>query len=279
VSDVPVPPGPVPAGAVSAGHVPSSSAALPGAEPAAPVTSGLAAGPVAAVRRRRTAVALAAAGGVLVAVGVTLAFIADGDNNPSARATAGGGRYLADPEVRPGAATTAGTGDGASPSRGAAGSSGSAGAGTASGTAATATAQATGGEASGGPVATTTASPAGGTADPTATAATTAPTTAAATTTAPADTACADGGGAYDCTVVKAAKSFDDDGNKVGTVGKGVRSFSCQADLGRSRTRAGVTTTWWARTDDDSGNSGVWITDAVLQGAVSGEPVSGLPTC
>jgi hypothetical protein len=110
--------------------------------------------------------------------------------------------------------------------------------------------------------------------------ATPAPTSPAATT-APASTdACTDaGGGAYDCTVVKAANSFDDDRNKVGVVLKGTRAFYCQADVGISRTRAGVTSTWWAKTDDDSGNSGVWITVTVVSGAVDNTPLSGLPTC
>jgi hypothetical protein len=40
-----------------------------------------------------------------------------------------------------------------------------------------------------------------------------------------------------------------------------------------------VTSTWWAKTDDDSGNSGVWITVTVVSGAVDNTPLSGLPTC
>jgi hypothetical protein len=105
-------------------------------------------------------------------------------------------------------------------------------------------------------------------------------TSAAATTVPPATTACTDaGGGTSTCAVVKVANSFDDDRNKVGLVYKGTHTFYCQADLGISRTRAGVTSTWWAKTDDDSGNSGVWITVTVVSGAVDNTPLSGLPTC
>jgi hypothetical protein len=79
--------------------------------------------------------------------------------------------------------------------------------------------------------------------------------------------------------VAHATRSYDDSGSKVGKVRKGVHAFSCQSDLGRSQTSGGVTSGWWARTDDDRGNSGVWISDAFIRGATNDQPLPGLPTC
>jgi hypothetical protein len=255
--------------------------AEPAAEPVAaiaaqppsaePVTSGSdtvpdqAAGRARGVRRRRTVVAVAAAGGVLAAAGATLAFVVGGGGDAPAGHRVAGGLNAADPQVRSSSAVTASAS--ASPSRTPSPSSAAGGA-NAPGTTTSPTGRATASDAApGGPVAATSAS------------ATPAPTSPAATT-PPAANACTDaGGGTYGCTVVKVANSFDDDRNKVGLVYKGTHTFYCQADLGISRTRAGVTSTWWAKTDDDSGNSGVWITVTVVGGAVDSTPLSGLPTC
>ncbi|WP_405734287.1 serine/threonine protein kinase [Streptomyces sp. NBC_01537] len=242
--------------------------------PAEPGTSGSdtvpnqASGRARGARRRRTVVALAAAGGVLAAAGATLAFVVGGGGDAPAGTRVAGGLNAADPQVRSSSAVTASAS--ASPSGSASPSSGTgAGAADSPGTTAAPTDRATATDAApGGPVAATSAS-----AEP-------APTSAATTTAPAADNACTDaGGGTYDCTVIKAANSFDDDRTKVGVVYKGTRAFYCQADVGISRTRAGVTSTWWAKTDDDSGNSGVWITVTVISGAVDNTPLSGLPTC
>jgi hypothetical protein len=251
----------------------SEPAAEPAAQPspAEPVTSGSdtvpsrAAGRARGAGRRRTLVAVAAAGGVLAVASVTLAFVVGGGGDAPAGLRVAGGLNAADPQVRSSSAVTASAS--ASPSSTSSPSSAAGGAnapGTTTASAARATAS---GAAPGGPVAATSAP------------ATSAPATSAATSSAAAS-ACTDaGGGTYDCTVIKAANSFDDDRNKVGVVLKGTRAFYCQADLGISRTRAAVTSTWWAKTDDDSGNSGVWITVTVVSGAVDNTPLSGLPTC
>ncbi|MER6267504.1 protein kinase [Streptomyces sp900105755] len=111
-----------------------------------------------------------------------------------------------------------------------------------------------------------------GTADATATA------TASATTPVPV---CAPAGdGTYTCQVRSGgAKSYTADGVKAGKVRQGVHSFYCQADLGRRETRGGRTSVWWARTDDDKGNTGVYISDVYIEGGTNDEPLPGLPVC
>ena len=240
--------------------------------PAEPVTPGSdtvpgqAAGRAGAAGRRRTAVAVAAVGGVLAAASATLAFVVGGGGDAPAGHRVAGGLNAGDPQVRSSGAVTATASASPSPAPSASSAAGGA---NAPGTTTAPTGGATATDAApGGPVAATSAS-----APP-------AQTSAAATTVPPASTACTDaGGGTSTCAVVKVANSFDDDRNKVGLVYKGTHTFYCQADLGISRTRAGVTSTWWAKTDDDSGNSGVWITVTVVSGAVDNTPLSGLPTC
>jgi tRNA A-37 threonylcarbamoyl transferase component Bud32 len=212
-------------------------------------------------RRRRTVIAVTAAAVVLAGAGAMVAFVThDSATAPPAGAV---GRDLALPSV-PGGGTRS---PGASPSAGHTAQSP-----TPTGATAASLPHAS-------PTAGAGATATVGTGDDATTGAAAPPATTPAATTAPATACSAAGDGTYSCTVLKVARSYDDDGNKAGLVGKGVRAFSCQADLGRSRTRAGVTTTWWAKTDDDSGNSDVWITDAVIEGALSQQPLSGLPTC
>ncbi|MEV5956134.1 protein kinase [Streptomyces sp. NPDC051987] len=106
--------------------------------------------------------------------------------------------------------------------------------------------------------------------------------TATATATDPTgpDPVCASAGdGMYTCQVHSAAKSYTADGTKVGKVLPGAHEFSCQADLGRRATHGASTNVWWARTDDDSGNTGVYISDVYIEGGTDDEPLPGLPVC
>jgi hypothetical protein len=86
-------------------------------------------------------------------------------------------------------------------------------------------------------------------------------------------------GGRYDCEVWRAASTFDDAGNQVGSIKKGTGYFSCQSDLGRRETQGEATSVWWAKTDDDNGNNGVWVSVVNITGAADDQPLAGLPTC
>ncbi|TXS08202.1 hypothetical protein EAO71_37330 [Streptomyces sp. ms191] len=65
----------------------------------------------------------------------------------------------------------------------------------------------------------------------------------------------------------------------MGTVGAGRHTFFCQVDLDRSASYAGQSSRWWARTDDDSGNTNVYVSVAYLRGSAGGAPVPGLRVC
>ncbi|MGW1622571.1 protein kinase domain-containing protein [Streptomyces sp. NPDC002172] len=110
------------------------------------------------------------------------------------------------------------------------------------------------------------------------TAGATAPATATATTVVPVCQSAGDG--TYTCQVRSGgAKSYTADGVKVGRVGQGAHSFSCQVDLGRRETHGQRTNVWWAETDDDKGNTGVYISDVYIKGGGNDEPLPGLPVC
>ncbi|MFF7986848.1 protein kinase [Streptomyces sp. NPDC007901] len=98
-------------------------------------------------------------------------------------------------------------------------------------------------------------------------------------TATPAPACQADGDGTYACQVRSAAKSYTASGDKVGKVHPGTHSFYCQADLGWRETHGKWTNVWWARTDDDNGNTGVYISDVYIEGGENDEPVPGLPVC
>ncbi|MFJ3776001.1 protein kinase [Streptomyces sp. NPDC090075] len=98
-------------------------------------------------------------------------------------------------------------------------------------------------------------------------------------TATPAPACQPDGDGTYACQVRSAAKSYTAAGDKAGKVRPGTHSFYCQADLGRRATHGKWTNVWWARTDDDNGNTGVYISDVYIEGGENDEPVPGLPVC
>ncbi|MEU6117766.1 serine/threonine-protein kinase [Streptomyces sp. NPDC047117] len=87
------------------------------------------------------------------------------------------------------------------------------------------------------------------------------------------------GGGKYHCEVWRAADSYTGNYERVGTLKAGTNYFSCQADLDRRETYGRWTNVWWAKTDDDSGNTGVYISVVYLKGGANDRPVPGLPTC
>ncbi|MFE1795394.1 protein kinase [Streptomyces sp. NPDC059517] len=87
------------------------------------------------------------------------------------------------------------------------------------------------------------------------------------------------GGGKYNCQVWKTAASYTTAGARAGTLNAGTNYFYCQQDLGRRETSGRWTNTWWAKTDDDSGNTGVWVSDVYVQGGDNDAPVPGLPVC
>ncbi|MFJ6388071.1 protein kinase [Streptomyces sp. NPDC091972] len=98
-------------------------------------------------------------------------------------------------------------------------------------------------------------------------------------TPAPTPACTAIGGGKYNCTVWKTAKSYTASGAEAGVLYAGTNYFFCQSNLGRRETSGSWTNVWWARTDDDSGNTGVYVSDVYIKGGNNDEPVPGLPVC
>ncbi|MEU6083026.1 protein kinase [Streptomyces sp. NPDC047108] len=86
------------------------------------------------------------------------------------------------------------------------------------------------------------------------------------------------GGGKYNCQVWRTATSYDAAGRERGVLQKGTNYFYCQQQ-GRRETYDRWTNVWWARTDDDSGNAGVYVSDVYIKGGDNDAPVPGLPVC
>ncbi|MGK5694197.1 serine/threonine protein kinase, partial [Streptomyces sp. URMC 128] len=103
--------------------------------------------------------------------------------------------------------------------------------------------------------------------------------TAGGGSTTPAPVCAPIGGGKYNCTVWKTAKSYTASGTEVGVLNAGTNYFYCQQNLGRRETDGRWTNIWWARTDDDSGNTDVWVSDVYIKGGDNDAPVPGLPVC
>ncbi|MFE5755492.1 protein kinase [Streptomyces massasporeus] len=87
------------------------------------------------------------------------------------------------------------------------------------------------------------------------------------------------GGGKYNCQVWKTADSYTASGSKTGILNAGTNYFYCQQNLGRRETSGEWTNIWWAKTDDDSGNTDVWVSDVYIKGGDNDAPVPGLPLC
>ncbi|SED87877.1 serine/threonine-protein kinase [Streptomyces sp. TLI_105] len=100
------------------------------------------------------------------------------------------------------------------------------------------------------------------------------------TSPSPASGGCApSGGGKYDCQVWRTEKTYRHDGGEMGVLNAGTNYFYCQVDLGRRETYGQWTNIWWARTDDDSGNTNVYFSVVYLKGGDNDQPVPGLPIC
>lgn len=87
------------------------------------------------------------------------------------------------------------------------------------------------------------------------------------------------GGGKYNCSVWKTATSYSKKHEAVGRLNAGTNYFFCQAKLSHRETSGRWTNVWWARTDDDSGNKDVFVSDVYIRGGDNDQPLPGLPTC
>ncbi|MFF0156751.1 protein kinase [Streptomyces sp. NPDC005263] len=87
------------------------------------------------------------------------------------------------------------------------------------------------------------------------------------------------GGGKYNCEVWRTADSYTASGTKAGVLNAGINYFYCQRNLGRRETAGRWTNVWWAKTDDDSGNTDVYFNDVYIKGGDNDSPVPGLPVC
>ncbi|MCB5909451.1 protein kinase [Streptomyces sp. SF28] len=93
-------------------------------------------------------------------------------------------------------------------------------------------------------------------------------------------TSCAPGdAGKTNCQVWRAATSYTPSFQQVGTLNSGPNYFYCQAKLGRRETYGKWTNVWWAKTDDDSGNAGVYVSVVYLTGGGNDQPIPGLGVC
>lgn len=98
-------------------------------------------------------------------------------------------------------------------------------------------------------------------------------------TPAPAPVCHSIGGGKYNCTVWRTATSYTASGAEAGVLNAGTNYFYCQQNLGRRETYGEWTNVWWAKTDDDSGNTNVFVSDVYIEGGDNDQPVPGLPVC
>lgn len=87
------------------------------------------------------------------------------------------------------------------------------------------------------------------------------------------------GGGKYNCEVWRTASSYDAAHSPVGTLYAGTNYFFCQEKKSYRETSGEWTNVWWGKTDDDSGNAGVWVSVVYIKGGANDAPVPGLPVC
>ena len=87
------------------------------------------------------------------------------------------------------------------------------------------------------------------------------------------------GAGKHNCEVWQSVTTYDAAHKPAGTLEKGTNYFYCQQNLGRRETHGEWTNVWWAKTDDDKGNTNVFVSDVYLEGGNNDEPVPGLPVC
>ncbi|HLS13310.1 MAG TPA: hypothetical protein VK095_02235 [Beutenbergiaceae bacterium] len=58
----------------------------------------------------------------------------------------------------------------------------------------------------------------------------------------------------------------------------GTNYFYCQAQ-GSSYSAHGYSNDWWLKTDDDHGNTNVWVSAVYISGGADYEPIAGVPEC
>jgi eukaryotic-like serine/threonine-protein kinase len=87
------------------------------------------------------------------------------------------------------------------------------------------------------------------------------------------------GGGKYNCYVWKDTDSYNSSHQRVGILHAGTNYFYCQAYLGIRETYGQWTNVWWAKTDDDSHNRNVYVSDVYIRGGANDDPTPGLPIC
>ncbi|HET6633684.1 MAG TPA: serine/threonine-protein kinase [Streptomyces sp.] len=88
------------------------------------------------------------------------------------------------------------------------------------------------------------------------------------------------GGGKFNCQVWRTAASYREPGrDRAGVLNAGTNYFFCQEKSTQRETSGQYTNVWWAKTDDDSGNANVWVSDVYLKGGANDQPVPGLPVC
>ncbi|GAA2065806.1 hypothetical protein GCM10009801_11510 [Streptomyces albiaxialis] len=87
------------------------------------------------------------------------------------------------------------------------------------------------------------------------------------------------GGGKFNCEVWRGATSYDGGHKPVGKLNAGTNYFYCQVKKPQRETYGKWTNVWWARTDDDSGNVNVYVSDVYIKGGDNDKPLPGLPVC
>ncbi|TWE13146.1 hypothetical protein [Rudaeicoccus suwonensis] len=87
-------------------------------------------------------------------------------------------------------------------------------------------------------------------------------------------------GGKYYENVWKSAPSYRaaSTASRAGTLNAGRNYFYCQAK-GQEMNAEGYHNDWWLKTDDDSGNSGVWVNAIYVSSGTNDGSIPGVPQC
>ncbi|WP_367325013.1 protein kinase [Streptomyces sp. HUAS ZL42] len=261
-----VPPGfgPVKPGGAEGSGSPAPPTPASAAVPHLPVTAGPTAAPAPSRRKGRALLAAAAVTVVLASTGVTLALLSNGDGTKAAdRPESSVTQATSSSPATPAGSTDGDRSDDPEPTGKGAGKTPSS-----TGTSRDRDGTVPAGKETPAPSPSRTPAGSGG--------GTTAGGGGAAT---PAPSCSSIGGGRYNCQVWRTAKSYTASGTEVGVLDAGTNYFYCQQNLGRRETYGEWTNVWWAKTDDDSGNTDVYVSDVYIKGGNNDEPVPGLPVC
>lgn len=66
--------------------------------------------------------------------------------------------------------------------------------------------------------------------------------------------------------------------SRAGILHEGNNYFYCQ-ETGRTISVGNYRNNWWLKTDDDSGNTNVWVNAVNISGSANFEPIAGVPKC